>query len=391
VDLLDLVVIAVAVAAAAGGYRLGLLGRLASWVGLGLGFYVAVRVLPSVIVDLRSSTPGVQLTVAVLLLVGGAMIGQAIGMVIGARLQRALPMGPVRQTDRLLGAGLGIVVVIAVWWLLLPSIGSFPGWAARETAGSTISRWVSRTLPNPPPAVQVVRRLLTQDAPQVFAVISPGTPAGPAPSSSPLSSTVTAATVASTVKVEGQACNLLYEGSGFAVAPDLVVTNAHVVAGERPGRTSVLLPSGRHLSATVVMFDPRIDIALLQVGSLGETPLPLQVAHAGATGAVFGHPNGQDQIAITPARVAMEEEATGLDLYDSATTRRDVLVLAARLAHGDSGGPLVDSAGRVIGVAFAISSNQPGTSYALSTSELELALGETRTAAGASTGPCLTG
>jgi S1-C subfamily serine protease len=199
------------------------------------------------------------------------------------------------------------------------------------------------------------------------------------------------ATAASTVKVEGQACNLIYEGSGFTVAPGLVVTNAHVVAGERPGRTSVLLPSGRHLPATVVMFDPRIDIALLQVGSLGQTPLPLQVAHAGAMGAVFGHPNGQDQLAITPARVAMEEEATGLDLYDSATTRRDVLVMAAHLAHGDSGGPLVDSAGRVIGVAFAISSNQPGTSYALSTSELELALGEARTAGGVSTGPCLTG
>jgi S1-C subfamily serine protease len=205
------------------------------------------------------------------------------------------------------------------------------------------------------------------------------------------SSTRTASVEASTVKVEGEACNLLYEGSGFAVAPGLVVTNAHVVAGEPAGHTSVLLPSGRQLAATVVMFDPKIDIALLQVASLGETPLSLLVAHAGATGAVFGHPNGQNQIDIVPARVAVEEEATGLDLYDTATTRRDVLVLAAHLAHGDSGGPLVDSAGRVIGVAFAISSTQSGTSYALSTTELELALGESRSAGGVSTGPCLSG
>jgi S1-C subfamily serine protease len=195
---------------------------------------------------------------------------------------------------------------------------------------------------------------------------------------------------ASTVKVQGQACNRIYEGSGFAVANDLVVTNAHVVAGEPAGSTSVLLPSGRQLHAKVVMFDSRRDLALLSVAGLGETPLALQVAHAGATGAVFGHPNGQDSIAITPARVAQEINAVGKDLYDSANTTRDVLILAAALAHGDSGGPLVNTAGAVIGVAFAISADQASTSYALSTTELQGALGETRDPAGASTGPCLT-
>jgi S1-C subfamily serine protease len=391
VDLLDLIVILLAAAAALGGYQLGFLGRVVSWLGLGLGFYVAVRLLPSVIVALRSSSAGVQFVVAVLVLLGGALVGQAIGLLVGGRLHAALPLGPVRQTDRVLGAGLGVAVVVAVLWLLLPSMASFPGWAARETSDSAIARWVSRDLPTPPPAVQVVRRLLGEDAPQVFAVLSPGAPAGPVPSSSPLSPAVTAAVTASTVKVEGQACNLIYEGSGFAVAPDLIVTNAHVVAGEAPGQTSVLLPSGRTLPATVIMFDPRIDIALLDVPSLGENPLPLLVAHAGATGAVFGHPYGQDPIAVTPARVALEEQATGLDLYDTATVRRDVLVLAADLAHGDSGGPLVNAGGQVIGVAFAISADQPGTSYALSTTELEKALGEARNPAGVSTGSCLAG
>jgi S1-C subfamily serine protease len=116
----------------------------------------------------------------------------------------------------------------------------------------------------------------------------------------------------------------------------------------------------------------------------------LQVAHAGATGAVFGHPNGVNSIVVRPARVAHEEEAVGRDLYDSSNTKRDILVLAAALAHGDSGGPLVNSAGEVIGVAFAISADQPGTSYALSTSELQAALAESRSPSGMSTGPCLT-
>ncbi len=390
-DTLDLIVIAGAVIAALGGYRLGFFGRVASWLGLALGFYVAIRLLPSVLIRLTSAAPATQLAVAVLILVGGAVIGQALGLVVGSRLRRALPGGPVRQVDRVVGAGTGIAGVVVALWLLLPSIASVPGWPARATADSGISRWVSGNLPNPPNALQVLRRLIGQDAPQVFAVLHPGAPAGPPPVASPLPAAVTQTVEASTVKVEGQACNRIYEGSGFAVANDLVVTNAHVVAGEPAGQTSVLLPSGRQLPATVVMFDSRRDLALLAVGNLGETPLPLKVVGAGATGAVFGHPDGRDRVAVTPARVAQAIEAVGKDLYDTTNTTRNVLVLAADLAHGDSGGPLVNSTGDVIGVAFAISANQPSTSYALNTTELEAALAEPQNPSGISTGPCLTG
>jgi len=389
-DVLDLIVVVVAVAAAVGGYRLGFLGRATSWLGLGLGFYVAARLLPTVMLHLSSSSPGVQLGVAILLLVGGAMVGQALGLVVGARLHQVLPFGPLREADRALGACFGIAAVVTAVWLLLPSVASFPGWPARATAGSAIARWVSRDLPTPPPVLNVLRGALGDEAPEVFGGLNLGNPAGPPPTVSPLTAAVTAAVAASTVKVQGQACNMIYEGSGFAVASDLVVTNAHVVAGEPPGQTSVLLPSGRTLGATVVMFDPRIDLALLHVNALGEAPLPLQVAHAGAGGAVFGHPNGQDRLAVVPARVASEEDATGPDLYGTTTTR-DILILAAALAHGDSGGPLVNPGGSVIGVAFAISANQAGTSYALSTTELQTALRESRNLSGASTGSCLSG
>jgi S1-C subfamily serine protease len=209
------------------------------------------------------------------------------------------------------------------------------------------------------------------------------------PADNPLSASLTGAVSASTVEVEGQACNEFLEGSGFAVAPDLVVTNAHVVAGEPAGSTTVLLPSGARLPATVVMFDPRIDIALLSVRSLAATPLPVGSPAVGSLGAVFGHPNGQLRLAVIPARIARQETAIGADLYGHSTARQ-ILVLAAALAHGDSGGALVDSAGRVVGVAFAISPDQAGTSYALSSGELETALAEPRTTSGARTGSCLT-
>jgi S1-C subfamily serine protease len=387
---LDIAILAVALLAGIGGFRLGFLGRVVSWLGLAAGFFLAVRLLPRIAVGIHSASPGTIVTVGVLVLIAGAAIGQAIGLMAGSRLHRALPLGPVRHVDRAVGAVFGAIGVMVVLWLVIPSLAAVPGWPARAVSGSSISRWVSRDLPTPPGGLQVLRRLIGNEAPQVFAVLQPALPVGLPPASSPLSPALTSSVKASTVRVQGEACGLIYEGSGFAVAPDLIVTNAHVVAGEGPGSTSVLLPSGNRLSARVVMFDPNIDIALLSVPELGESPLPVQVRHADVTGAVFGHPNGVAEIYTSPARVVLEEEAEGENLYDTHTTKRDVLVLAASLAHGDSGGPLVSVDGHVVGVAFAISANQSGTAYALSATELQKALAEPRSPGGASTGGCLT-
>lgn len=389
-DVLDLIIAAAAAAAAVGGYRLGFLGRVASWLGLALGFYVAVQVLPPLIFRLRQASPTELVVVAVVILVGGAMVGQALGLLAGSRLHHFLPFGPLRWVDRAVGAVVGAAGIFVVLWLLVPSLSAVPGWPAQQVSGSAISRWVSNELPTPPNALEVLRRLVGNNAPQVFAVLQPGTSSGPPPAGIPLTPAVASAVEASTVKVEGQACNEILEGSGFAISPDLVMTNAHVVAGEPAGQTSVLLPTGRTLPATVVMFDPRIDLALLSVKGLGEAPLALANPQVGETGAVFGHPEGQDQIAVSPARVSRNEIAVGRDLYDRHNIRRDILVLASALAHGDSGGPLVDTGGQVLGVAFAISANQPNVSYALAASEVRAALGEARSAS-TSTGPCLAG
>ncbi|HET9733619.1 MAG TPA: MarP family serine protease [Acidimicrobiales bacterium] len=388
-DALDLAILAAAVFAAVGGYRLGFLGRAVSWFGLAVGFYLAVRLLPAVLGGLHRSTATTLLVVAVVILVGGAMVGQAVGLLAGAQLHRALPLGPARVLDRVVGAAVGAAGVVAVLWLLIPSLAQVRGWPAQAVTGSSISRLVSRDLPPPPSALQLLRRLVGNGNPEVFSVLQPGRASGPPPADIPMSAAVAQRVLASTVKVEGTACGEIIEGSGFAVAPDLVVTNAHVVAGEGRGDTSVLRPDGRSLPATVVTYDPNRDLALLQVAGLGETPLPLTTPGLGGTGAVFGHPNGQDQIAVSPARISQIENAVGPDIYGSHDVKRAILVLAASLAHGDSGGALVDDSGRVTGVAFAISANSSGTAYALATSELTQALAEAR-APGTSTGSCLT-
>lgn len=390
-NLLDLLIILAAVGAAIGGYRLGFLTRALSWIGLGAGLYVGALLVPHALVALNPETSGERLVIAAVVLIGAAFVGQLLGLVIGSRAHAVLPLGPLHEADQVVGAAVGILGVLVALWLLLPAISSVNGWPARQARGSAISRWVSDHVVRPPNALESLRRLVGQDPfPQVFNRLNEPTGGGTPPAANPLPATVTAEVAASTVKVEGQACNQIQDGSGFAVGTDLVATNAHVVAGELPGQTTVVLPTGRTDPASVVAFDSNRDIALLSVPGLGQRPLPLATGAQGAVGAVFGHPGGQAALAITPALISQEVNAVGSDLYDQHQTTRAVFVLASNLAQGDSGGALVNSGGGVMGVAFAIAPDNPGTSYALSTSELKAVL-PTRSAAAVGTGDCLLG
>ena len=202
---------------------------------------------------------------------------------------------------------------------------------------------------------------------------------------------VAAKVARSVVKVQGQACDLIQEGSGFVARDDLVVTNAHVVAGERA--TEVFTPDGRRLDAVVVSFDPAVDLAVLRVDRLRLTVLDRADGALDERGAVFGYPGGGPQ-RESPARIAEEITARGRDIYHSAPTSRDVFVLAAALVPGDSGGPLVDDRGRIVGVAFAVDPSQSSTAYALTRAEVEAGLQRATkvgTTNAVGTGDCLVG
>ena len=397
-DVLDLVILVLAVSAAVGGYRLGFLARVVSWIGLALGLVVAARLLPTVIGSFRSSDPTGKLLVATLVLLGGGFLGQALGLLLGTHIHRFIPFGPLRAVDSGIGAVVGLVGVLVAVWLLLPSMGSVPGWPARQARNSSIAHLVDRNFPQPPDTMQTLRRLVgDQGFPQVFSALVPAQDTGPAPADSGLSPALQARITASTVKVEGEACRRIQEGSGWTIERGLILTNAHVVAGEI--HTLVRLPSSRGttLPATVIAFDSSRDLALLSVPGLPEPALPLlgaprtaeaQQKEIGARGAVFGHPGGQDPLRVTPALVRQYVSALGRDLYDAHDTKRDVFILASDLMPGDSGGPLVDGSGTVIGVAFAIAPDRPGTSYALSYSEVNAFMSGPRRPA-VSTGPCL--
>lgn len=191
---------------------------------------------------------------------------------------------------------------------------------------------------------------------------------------------------ASTVRVSSAACGRRLFGSGFSPAPDIIVTNAHVVAGATG--IEVLRPDGRTLPATVVTFDPARDLAVLAVPGLGQPSLGFASAVVGESDAVYGYPRGRTTVEVSPAQVLRRATVDAGDIYDRPSTPRQILVLGADLEPGDSGAALVNSAGKVVGVAFAVSNLRRGTAFAVASEELAPVLAQPRTGP-VSTGPCL--
>lgn len=374
-NLLDVLVLLMCASAGVGGFRLGFLARSMSWAGMALGIVLSARFLPTILHHFQNGQPSGKLMIAIGVLLGGAFIGQALGLVIGAQLHLVIPPG-VRPIDRATGAISGVLGVLVGVWLLVPTLGAVPGSVARLTRTSALLGFINDHAPPPPDTLQALRRLVGDNAfPEVFSGLRPAPNVGPPPAESGLDKATLDRSIASTVQVEGPACGRIQEGSGFVVDDGIVVTNAHVVAGE--GKTDLLTQDGRRVPATAVYFDPDRDLAVLSAPGLKLAPLGISDAGRGDRGAVLGHPGG-GPLTVAPFLVNDEVKAVGRDLYDSHETRREVLILASDLAPGDSGAALVNPKGLVVGVAFAIAPDRPGTAYALDVIELQAALSAPR-------------
>jgi S1-C subfamily serine protease len=372
VNTLDLLIVASMIGAGIGGYRLGLLARVTSWIGMGLGVIVGALALPPILRTVEDGSDAQLLFVTIGVLLGMAFVGQALGLWVGGKMHLALPGANVRSVDRGLGAGAGVVGILVGLWLLLPLMADVRGWFALQSRTSLFAELVDERFPPSPDAMATLRRLVGGDQfPRVFDALQPAPDLGPPPTATGIDQSVVDAVVPSTVKVEGVACRRIQEGSGFVIAPGVVVTNAHVVAGE--DETVIQRSDGSEVRATVVAFDPRRDIAVLSAPELDRPSLVRADVEEGAVGAVFGHPGG-GPLRAAPFSVGRTVEATGTDIYDEERTERQVLILASSLAPGDSGAALIDPQGRVVGVAFAIAPDKPGVAYALDIEELEAVL-----------------
>jgi S1-C subfamily serine protease len=374
VNFLDLVVLAAAAGAGWIGYRMGFVRRVTSWGGLALGLIVAVIFVPDVADALRGSPPRTRLLASLAFVVVVATLAQAVGYAIGsavhARLGRHAGSG-LHRSDRVAGAVVGVAGVLVLMWLLIPALAGSPGWTARAVRDSAVARAIDRIAPDPPSEAESLGSLVgDQTFPEVFDTLT--SPDAGSPPSDGIPAEAAARVTRSTVKVEGQACDRIQEGTGFVAADNLIVTNAHVIAGE--SKTRVETSDGRRLDTTVVAFDPNRDLAVLRVPGLGLPPLEEGEGHVDDHGSLFGHPGG-GALREAPVKISEQIVARGSNISRTASTERDVFVLAAVTAPGDSGGPVVDVEGRVVGVMFAYDISRPTTAYALTRTELDAVLG----------------
>lgn len=386
-NVLDLALLAVAGFALVGGWRLGFIARVSSWIGAIGGIVLAVWVLPTGLRTFATRiSPLGSLFVIIAAVLLAAAVGGALGELVGQQLRRVVAPGPLRSADRALGAVAGVCGIAVSVWLLLPALSNVPGNVAQYTRGSKIVAAMEAVAPRPPDTVRALRALVGDTRfPQVFDNLRPAPDTGPPPADIPVPAAVVERARASTVNVESEGCGGLHEGSGFAVAADTIVTNAHVVAGG--SRIRVRRPDQRVVGAQIVVYDSNRDLAILRAPGLGEDPLPIAAPAVGALAVDIGYPGGQNVPRLAPAAVRDIQPTSGRDIYDRGTVTRRVLFLAASLHPGDSGSPLVDPSGRVIGVAFAIAPDKPNVAFALDTSELRAVLAVTRQPGAG--GPCV--
>lgn len=180
---------------------------------------------------------------------------------------------------------------------------------------------------------------------------------------------------ASVVKIIGyNGCPDIIEGSGFVVAPDLVATNAHVIAGIN---NPTIVDGSRSYAGTPVYFDPELDFAVIRVNNLPYNPLPLnysggslafQGSHNGDQDIVLGYPNA-DSYKPVLATITGDFDTYENDIYGNPNDSQDILQLNSDIVHGNSGSPIVQQNGQVAGVVFGTSISDNTTAYAIPTYE----------------------
>ena len=387
---IDLVAILLLVGAILGGLRTGALPQLGGIGGAIAGFLVAVFVAPSAAAlasDLEPLPRALLILGGILALVG---IGQAVGSRLGRGLAGGLGTGVLSALDRIAGGLVGAVQVALVVWLAggLLAVGPIPGLAA-VAQSSVAVRVVSGALPPPTEIVGEVASLLDASGlPEVFVGLEPIPLAPVDRPADPVANAIAVLAQASTPRVAALACGVNVSGTGFVVGAGWVVTAAHVVAGASVVRLQAVQGT---VDATVVLFDPRMDLALLHAPSLVAPALQFAAPdpERGTIGVALGYAGG-GPLVIIPAAVAGSYPARGLDIYGRERVTRHILELRAAVDRGDSGGPLVLEGGRVGGVVFAESRSDAEVGYALAAGEASAvivpAIGRT---AAVDTGACL--
>jgi S1-C subfamily serine protease len=343
---LDWIIVGFAAILAGFGFRRGFIVGVLSLGGFAIGAFLGTRLAP-LLLNQGSSSPYAPALGLFGALLAGAILASGLGGV-GFRVRRALVLPGIGALDGALGAVLGAVLALGVVWLVAAVVAQAPeqGNLRRDIQRSAILRGLNVLLPPSGPILNALARL---DPLPSIAGPSPDVPAPPpgiarAPGVKAASRSV--------VRVLGTACGLAIEGSGWVAEPDLVVTNAHVVAGESDTTVQVLGRSPS-LSARPIAFDPTDDVAVLRVPGLGLPALRrVPDPPAGRGGAILGYPeNGP--LDARPGRIGRTQTVLTEDAYGRGPVPRLLTPLRGLVRPGNSGGPLVDASGHVLTTVFA--------------------------------------
>ncbi len=392
-NLVDVVVVLLVLAFALAGLRQGFVVSVVSFAGFVAGGLFGLWLMPLVLSGQQTSSTRSLIALAGVVLL--AVAGQALAGWLGAFLRSRITWRPARRVDSVGGAVVGTVAVLVAVWLLgsvlVRSDTLLP--FGQEARDSKVLAAVDRVMPGTPDDVfSAFGNLLdTTGFPQVFSDLAQEHPVPVSPPDSGVAATPAVRQAAgSTVKVAGDArsCSRRIEGSGFVFAPQRVMTNAHVVAGV--GDPFVYVGgAGRGYRAHVVEFDPDLDVAVLWVPGLDLRPLSFDgPAARGTDAAAIGYP-GDGPLRLSPARVRSTLTAVGQDIYGRGRVVRTIYSLRVEVRPGNSGGPLVGTDGRVLGVVFAASREDPETGYALTSAQVsEIAAAGTRAVDDVGSGAC---
>jgi len=358
------------------GLRRGLVAGAFSLAGIVAGAYAGAKLAPQLFSGGESAyTPLVALAGAVVL---GTLLRSAAGMAGGAVRSSLLAIPPLRVLDTLGGLALGAATGLALVWVGGAVALHLPGQSElrEEVQRSRILREINRQVP-PSRLLDAISRVDLLDR-----IAGPQARVAP-PDPGLLRDAGVRRARASVLRITGTACGLGIQGSGWAARPNLLVTNAHVVAGMRDARVDDGESDER--SAIVVHFDPRNDVAVLRVAGLGARPLELADPVEGAAVAILGYPeNGP--FTATPGRVGQTGNVLTDDAYGRGPISRRITTLRGLVRHGNSGGPAVDGSGRVQATIFAARIGSP-SGYGVPTEIVRAALAQAGREV--SSGPCV--
>ncbi len=378
---LDVVLVAAGVLFAVSGYRQGFVVGVLSFVGFLGGGVLGARAAPR-IAELDAFVGFSRSVVGLAVVFLAATVGQVLATVIGGALRRRLTWRSARRVDAAGGAVVSVLSLLLVAWLVGRAVASSPyPELASQVRRSTVMTTVDGLVPESGRRYLAEFRNLIDERgfPEVFSDLQAVDEAAVEPPDPALRLDPEVVAVRSSVlKVTGvaEACRKRIEGSGFVYAPERVMTNAHVVAGVDEPQVEV---DGESLDATVVLFDPARDVAVLAVDGLVAPPLTpaASPAQREQDAIVVGYPQ-DGPFRADAARVIRTQDARGKDIYQSADVVREIYSVRGRVRQGNSGGPLVDVSGDVLGVVFAAAADDETIGYVLTWDEVAPAAEQAR-------------